>query len=229
MIHPPLDKTREYRQGSLFEVQLSLFGSASEYLPYFIHSFIKLGDEGLGVKRHKVSLDRVETISAEGLREQVYDPLTGRIGTTGERIFPSKLVDPQPGDTFCDVKLRFLTPLRLQSDGKTVMNKTHISPELLIANITRRCAAISCFYCGGSYSKPDFTGVENMGIAGNHLRFYDWSRYSNRQQSKMQMGGFVGNIELSNVPPSLLPYLVAGSFLGIGKHTMFGMGRYVLL
>lgn len=229
VIHPPLDNAREYRQGSLIEVQLSLFGSASEYLPYFIHAFIKLGDEGLGIKRQKVLLDRVEAISATGLREEVYDPLTGRIKATGEKIIPAKMVDSPTGNTSCNVRLKFLTPVRFQSDGKTVMNKTHISPELLLANITRRCVAVSCFYCGGTYGKPDLTGVENIGIAENHLRFYEWSRYSNRQQSKMQMGGFVGSLELSDVPPSLLPYFVAGSFLGIGKHTMFGMGKYVLL
>ena len=127
-----------------------------------------------------------------------------------------------------DLRLKFLTPVRLQTDGKVVMNKLNITPELLITNIVRRCVVISYFYCGGSYKKIHFDGIDKISATDNHLRFFDWSRYSNRQNTKMQMGGFVGNIILSNVPSSVIPSIYAGSHLGIGKHTVFGMGKYVI-
>lgn len=226
VIHPPMDTKRKYKEGYQIEVQLSLFGTASEYLPYFIHTFIKLGSEGLGVKRQKVSLLRVESVSISDKRELVFSAEEGRIETTGERISLIKMLTRQATTNTSNLRLEFSTPLRLQSDGKVVMNKLNITPELLITNIVRRCAVISCFYCGGSYKKVHFDGIDKIGVVDNHLRFFEWSRYSNRQNTKMQMGGFVGNITLSDVPSSVIPYIYAGSLLGIGKHTMFGMGKY---
>ena len=228
VIHPPMDTKREYKEGSLIEVQLSLFGSASEYLPYFIHTFIKLGNEGLGVKRQKVSLIRVESVSISDNRELVFSAKEGRIETAGERITPLEILTLQPTTDISNLRLKFLSPVRLQTDGKVVMNKLNITPELLITNIVRRCAVISYFYCGGSYKKMHFDGIDNIGVAANHLRFYEWSRYSNRQKAKMQMGGFVGGITLSNIPSSVIPYIYIGSILGIGKHTVFGMGKFVI-
>lgn len=228
VIHPPLDTKKDYKEGSLIEVQLSLFGTASEYLPYFIHSFIKLGNEGLGVNRQKVSLQRVEAISVTGERESVYSAQVGRIESTGNRITPSDLMKATPITTTSALKLKFLTPVRLQSDGKVVMNKLNITPELLLRNITRRCQAIGYFYCGGSIDKPFLEGVGEIRPVENYLRFFDWSRYSNRQKTKMKMGGFIGSISLTDIPEAVVPYLFAGSLLGTGKHTMFGMGHYVI-
>lgn len=228
VIHPPLDTKKDYRKGSLIEVQLSLFGTASEYLPYFIHSFIKLGNEGLGVNRQKVSLQRVEAIAINNDRETVFSSAVGRIESTGNRITPSDLMNATPLTATSALKLRFLTPVRLQIDGKAVMNKTNITAELLIRNITRRCQAISHFYCGGSGEKPLLEDTRGIQTIENRLRFFDWNRYSNRQKTKMKMGGFTGSLTLSGIPEAVVPFLFAGSLLGIGKHTMFGMGHYVI-
>lgn len=226
VIHPPLDNKREYNEGSLFEVQLSLFGTASEYLPYFIHTFIKLGDEGLGVSRQKVSLQRVESVTVTNHRELVFSAAHGKIESTGDRITSNEMLTfPEVSDP-SNLSLDFLTPVRLQTDGKVVMNKLNITPDLLFKNIIRRCQVISYFYCGGSSEKPILSGIDKIEVVENNLRFYDWNRYSNRQKTKMKMGGFVGSITLSNVPASMMLYIVTGSQLGIGKHTVFGMGKF---
>jgi hypothetical protein len=67
-------------------------------------------------------------------------------------------------------------------------------------------------------------GIDEIVVTENHLRFFEWSRYSYRQKTKMQMDGFVGGITLSDIPSSVIPYIYIGSMLGIGKHTVFGMG-----
>lgn len=228
VIHPPLDTRRDYQAGSLIEVQLSLFGTASEYLPYFIHTFIKLGNEGLGVSRQKVSLQTVNAMALNGDRETVFSSADGRIESTGIRLTPFDLMNATPLTRTSTLKLKFLTPVRLQSDGKVVMNKLHIAPELLLKNITRRCQVVSHFYCGGSGEKPLLENISGIQTAENRLRFFDWNRYSNRQKTKMKMGGFTGSISLSDIPGSVVPYIFAGSLLGIGKHTMFGMGSYIV-
>lgn len=228
VIHPPLDRKKEYKKGSLIEVQLSLFGTASEYLPYFIHTFINLGKEGLGAGRKKVSLQKVESVSLTNQRELVFDAEGGRIVTTGDKITSNDSLSVIPVTGTSNLRLKFLTPVRLQTDGKVVMNKLSITPILLIKNIIRRYQAISYFYCEGSGENPLINGIDEILVTENHLRFFEWSRYSNRQKTKMQMGGFVGGLTLSNISSSALPYFYIGSILGIGKHTVFGMGKFVI-
>jgi hypothetical protein len=228
VIHPPLDTKREYKKGSLIEVQLSLFGTASEYIPYFIHTFIKLGNEGLGISRQKVSLQKVESVSITDQRGLVFNAEGGKIVTTGDKITPYDLLSTTSITDTSNLRLKFLTPVRLQTDGKVVMNKSNITPGLLLKNIIRRYQAISYFYCGGSGENPLINGIDEIEVSENHLRFFEWSRYSSRQKTKMQMGGFVGGITLSNIPSTVIPYIYIGSMLGIGKHTVFGMGKYVI-
>lgn len=53
---------------------------------------------------------------------------------------------------------------------------------------------------------------------------------SSRQDRRMPFGGFVGRITIEGEPEPepLLPYLVAGQYLLVGKNTTFGLGRFVV-
>jgi hypothetical protein len=170
----------------------------------------------------------VESVSITNQRELVFSSSVGKIESTGNRITSDDMFTIPSTSNTSYLRLDFLTPVRLQTDGKVVMNKMNITPALLIKNIIRRCRMISYFYCGGSNELQSVEGYDKIEVVENNLRFYDWNRYSNRQKTKMKMGGFVGNINISNVPDSLLQYIHTGSLLGIGKHTVFGMGRYTV-
>ena len=51
-------------------------------------------------------------------------------------------------------------------------------------------------------------------------------RYSSTQDRKVALRGVKGDMELSELPQELLPVLLAGEILHIGKNTSFGFGRY---
>ena len=51
-------------------------------------------------------------------------------------------------------------------------------------------------------------------------------RYSSTQNQKMSLKGIKGEMRLSTIPERLLPILLAGEILHIGKNTSFGFGRY---
>lgn len=60
------------------------------------------------------------------------------------------------------------------------------------------------------------------------LRWYDWQRYSNRQHTKMSMGGFVGKISFEGPVDHFMPLIRAGKIVHVGKGTSFGLGKYGL-
>jgi len=67
-----------------------------------------------------------------------------------------------------------------------------------------------------------------VGIRHNHLRWYDWERYSNRQKTKMKLGGLIGRLVYSGPISSFRPLIDAGELLHVGKGTSFGLGKYVI-
>lgn len=51
-------------------------------------------------------------------------------------------------------------------------------------------------------------------------------RYSSTQDQKMPLKGIKGEMRLSHIPGELMPALLAGEVLHIGKNTSFGFGKY---
>ena len=62
-------------------------------------------------------------------------------------------------------------------------------------------------------------------ITSKDLRFLDLRRYSNRQQTAMNMGGIIGKIGNWRVNKECYEGLKLGENLGAGKQTAFGLGK----
>ena len=130
--------------------------------------------------------------------------------------------DPLPST----LDLIFLTPTRLKFDGK-------LSPDLefhiLFRNLLRRISLLSYFHCGKELDL-DFKGLiessKNVKVKKENLSWFDWERYSNRQETKMKMGGFVGSISFEGDLEPFLPFLLLGEHIHVGKGTSFGLGKY---
>ena len=122
--------------------------------------------------------------------------------------------------------LNFITPTRLKFDG-------NLSPKpdfhILIRNLLRRISLLSYFHCGQDLDL-DFKGlIENsksIKVKEENLSWVDWERYSNRQETKMKMGGFVGSITFEGDFMPFLSFLLLGEYIHVGKGTSFGLGKY---
>ena len=55
--------------------------------------------------------------------------------------------------------------------------------------------------------------------------FTDLTRYSNRQHTKMQLGGIRGYISYEELDEQSYILLKLGEILGVGKQTVFGLGE----
>lgn len=125
------------------------------------------------------------------------------------------------------ITLRFQTPTRLRVRGDL---QTDLSFETLVRSLLRRAGLLVELY-GGAPLALDFgeviaqaATIETRRIG---LEWHDWERSSSRKQTRMLMGGLIGDIEYAGAAlADLLPLVLAGELMHVGTGTSFGMGRY---
>ena len=126
------------------------------------------------------------------------------------------------------VRLRFLTPLRLVVDGDLCTDPQFY---ILARNLLRRLGNLVSFHCGQEADFPVgplLDVAETVRLTERRTRWYDWERYSKRQDKRMKLGGLVGELTYEGHLTEFLPLLVLGSWVNLGKGTSFGLGRYRL-
>ncbi len=225
VIEPPEGNDKHYEPGSTVIFNLLLIGRAIDYLPYFIYTFEELGKVGIGKGRGKYNLTEVRVADKDGRivymkKDRIIRPLKPSILN-----FPDFIIS----DKISSVTLRFITPLRIKYNRDLV-----VTPDfhILIRNLLRRLGLLYYFHCAGH--EPSWNHKEiidhahTVSISSSSLRWYDWERYSSRQDSRMRLGGLIGEITyIGNIEP-FIPLLKAGEIMHIGKGTSFGLGRFVL-
>ena len=90
---------------------------------------------------------------------------------------------------------------------------------------------LSLLHCGGQTTarrwkeeiEPLLPGVE---VGDRDLHWYDWERYSGRQEARMKMGGLMGGTSFRGDLAPLWPLIAMGEHLHVGKGTSFGLGKY---
>jgi hypothetical protein len=105
-----------------------------------------------------------------------------------------------------------------------------MSFELLVRNLLRRVSLLAAVH-GRGRLELDYRGLialaREVRMSKCALRWHDWERYSNRQQTKMNMGGFIGEVDYrGGALREFLPLIAAGEILHVGSGTSFGLGRY---
>jgi CRISPR-associated endoribonuclease Cas6 len=125
------------------------------------------------------------------------------------------------------IKVRFITPTRIRVDSDLQAETDFV---LLVRNLLRRISMLAAVH-GSASLELDYHGLleraAQIETRAARLRWHDWERYSNRQQTKMKMGGFTGEVEYTGEGlPEFLPLLAAGELLHVGTGTTFGLGRY---
>ena len=66
----------------------------------------------------------------------------------------------------------------------------------------------------------------NLSVRAEGLRWFDWGRYSQRQQQEMQLGGLLGSVHLQGDLAPFAQLLHLGQWLHVGKNASFGLGGY---
>ncbi|SFD09814.1 Uncharacterized conserved protein [Microbulbifer thermotolerans] len=217
VIEPPLG-LRTVEAGRTFDFHLVLIGRALHQLPLVVLAWERALARGLGVARKRC---RLLAVYPEGETEPIYRP-----GEESLRRHPP--VKPR-AVAASSVELEFLTPLRLQNNGRP-LGAEALSPRALLMALARRHQLL----CDSNLQQPPQTDFPALARAAetidmhSQLRWYDWKRYSNRQQRKMALGGLVGRIRLSGDLAPFSQLLALGQWLHLGKNATFGLGHYRL-
>ena len=231
---PPLEEDRIYEAGEKILFQLTLIGRAIDSLPYFIYTFEELGQMGLGKGRGKFKLEQVEMSRINsGEEDQRFIP----IYRGEEKILHKAALSPA---TLCfappplhpapnALRLLFLTPTRLKYEGDLASD---FQFHVFFRNLIRRISLLSYFHCSQEL-EVDFRGIirdaEHIVTEQKNLRWYDWERYSTRQDTRMKLGGIVGSITFSGNLDPFWPYVLLGQLTHVGKGSSFGLGKYEIL
>ncbi|MDR0822173.1 MAG: CRISPR system precrRNA processing endoribonuclease RAMP protein Cas6, partial [Endomicrobium sp.] len=214
---------RNYKKDAVFKFNLLLFGKAMEFAPHFIFSFIELGKIGFTNKKYKFALEK----AIDNIGNVVFDGK--EILKKADIICAKDLIDDAKAkESINKIEIEFITPFRLEVSGKLIKKPNFMD---IIKVLTRRISAISKYHCGGieQVNHLELINKANDIEMESHLGWFDWTRYSARQKTKMELGGLLGNIVLKGGLDVFMPYLLLGSFIHIGKNCTFGLGKYRIL
>jgi len=245
VIEPPLEARQDYLPGELMDFDLVLVGSGANYFPYFILAFEELGRMGIGKGRGKFNLVSVESIAgtAEGNGQLLYDSESQTVRTDYKTMGYSDLMRQVQALKHDAITLHFLTPTRIKRQtGFTFTSPTsgiceqHLAVNVdfvtFIRNLLRRLSWLSELYCDRRWDL-DYSGLldrarRNVHTVASDLRWYDWGRYSSRQDSRLKMGGFAGSITFEGDLAEFLPFIKTGEYIHVGQGTAYGLGKYLV-
>ena len=224
VIEPPLTIRTHFPTGSAFNFSLLLMGEANNYLPYFIYAFEQMGEIGIGKKisqyRGRFLLENVRTNGAE-----IYSSSDQKLTMTGpvKKLDLKSLQESQDKD-LC-LKLTMETPLRLKFNNRLQAN---LPFHILVRAMLRRISSLMNAYGNGEPSL-DYLGLvkkaEGIKTVDKTLSWYDWQRYSFRQDKKMLMGGMTGSVTYEGPINEYLPLIEFCEQVHLGKQTTFGLGK----
>ena len=223
-----------WEPGAMLTLPFSLIGKAISFFPFVACALSILGSRGLGKGRGRVLLQAIKggSRSGDGDDAAVYDAETGSI------VGPCDIVDfdsvhRHVREVLADsmnigqVTMNFVSPFRYKYEGRLGHPLTF---PILMNNLLRRFTLLSVY--SPIASAIDHRGLlplaESVHTKQSDLRWYTFERYSGRQQSRMNLDGFVGRIVFAGELHPFLPYLMMGEFTNVGKDGSFGLGKYEL-
>lgn len=224
VLKPPLETKTEYKTNERFDFNLLLFGKINHSLPYFIYAFDQMGALGIGKRvngiRAKFELNEVKTRG-----HIIYSKSDKKVHNNYK---PTELsIEPATAganENFC-IKLTLETPLRLKFENR--LNAELPFHVLVRAMLRRISSLLSCY---GSGEPPlDYRGLVQRAnlvqIQESNLKWFDWKRYSFRQNKSMLMGGITGSVTYEGDLQEYLPMIEFCEKAHIGKQTAFGLGK----
>ena len=209
------------RRGDSFYFDLHLFDVKTPVLPFFVLTFVRLVEEGMGPGRGRARLLDVRQLDWVGHGEVVFD---GEAFRLREACGPLEIILDSEVSSTRKVRVDFRTPTEIAGA------RPGEAPAFgaLFARIRDRISALSTFYGDGELEMP----FRELGERARAVRLLDAdvrhetvSRRSSRTLERHSIGGFVGEATYEGDLGEFLPFLKAGEWVGVGKHTVWGNGE----
>lgn len=193
-----------------YNFSLYLFDDSALKLPYIVSALhLMLTKNGLG--KDRVTYKEFDMyINDESCMEN------------GNIKLPKEFIKKLQIDKNCqDIELQLVTPLRLKQNGKLIRSENLTLKDLVLSIYQRQLSILGHEYRRFPY---EITGE----ITSKDINFKELTRLSNRQKTTMNMGGLMGKVTMSGLNKESYEVLKVGELLGVGKQTVFGLGKIKL-
>lgn len=224
----PTGERAEFRPGETVEFGLTAVGRASRLAPYFVTTFRKLADDGLGPRRARFDLVELMALGCGGgdtVEIPIYKNTEPLVRIAAPALCAGDLVRPDDASR-TRLTLRFSTPVDLRDRGSPVE-----IPEFgpLIRRLRDRASSLAVFFGDGPL-ELDFKGVsalaDTVRLVENRMRVVTLNRRSSKTGQRHDVGGFVGEATYDGEAIGrLMPLVRVGEVMHVGKHAAFGNGR----
>ncbi|MGZ8237419.1 MAG: CRISPR system precrRNA processing endoribonuclease RAMP protein Cas6 [Methylobacter sp.] len=206
---------------NIYLLQMVIFGHGQRFFPYIVHSLKIAGEDGLGGGRQAFQLESIDQLFPKADPHRIY--LDGKLGVLTP---PTTSVIPEMP---ARIRISIHTPMRIKQDSKNIRGD-HFNFAAFFGSLLRRISMLTYFHTNTPL-ETEFASLmhkaKTIEFADKKLRWYDWTRYSSRQQTEMQLGGVIGTLELElKGLEAFWPYLWLGQWVHAGKATSMGMGHY---
>ena len=212
--------------GTWLEFDLTLFGRAVDYLPYFIISYRQLGEHGgLGRGRVPFKLAYVFDQTPGAPPRLLYAAADGTVNIQPQRTTLGDLTPVQP-DAVDTVVIRALTPMRIKAQERITMQPPF---RALCAALLRRLSQLVLVHAQGAWEVDGgaiLTAAAAVQGTYTDVTTANWERYSTRQGQHIRMDGALGCMTYQGELQPFLPLLWAGRHTHVGRGSTFGNGRY---
>ena len=192
---------------SYYDFNFYLFCDAVSSLPIIISAFhFLLTKQGLGKECKKISDFKIFVNDEECYKNnRIVLPENYTKNITINEIYEN-------------IILECIMPLRIKQKNQFVRAE-NLDLKTLINSIYQRQMRL----LGREYKKFPY---EIKGeITKRNLYFKDLMRLSNRQNTTMQIGGLMGNMEIRGLSKECYEVLKLGEIIGVGKQCVFGLGK----
>ena len=211
------------------ELELTLFGRCTRLLPVLTLALFNGAKTGLGANRDRYEIVEIaERLPGDGRRPLSADPAAAD-GSTGPKPLGEWLDAAPPGNGM--LRAHLATPVRTRKDGRYM---GAMDWPGFFGALARRLQALHCQYGDGEpldreewLAARDRFAAESKGIESK-LEWLDLSRYSNRQKTKMRIGGLVGRVLIAEPSDWMRAWWRAAELVHVGKGAAMGLGRVVV-
>lgn len=241
-LRPPLTSQNVFTPGEFFDFGLTLFGAQWAYLPYLILAVQAIGEDGIGVRsenghRGRFRIERIDAVNLlTGATQPMLAPgetavhITTTPVTHEEVLQAARVLKAQLQNNGMRLTIEFVTPTRLIQTG-------HIAKEAaffpLMKQIVLRVLDLCTQHGEGRphvvLKRDLFPAADAVSLVADRTRWWDVTGYSSRLGREQRLGGLVGKATYwAETWDALLPWLIWGEVVQVGKNVVKGCGLYRL-
>jgi hypothetical protein len=228
----PPEGPRAYTPGDTLAFELATFGRALGVFPYALLGIEEMGQRGLGANRGG-SFRLVEAWAENplaGRQERVYRAADRAVQTPALPLTATDVATEAASLSArggaARLRLALRSPTRLVEAGSLVKPQG-FEARTLVARLLERLDALGARYGAGATGADRAElrrQAEGVRVVERQLAWHDVFRGSGRHRARLPMGGLVGEVVLEGELEPLLPWLLWGSLVHVGKDAAMGNG-----